>query len=108
MNEYKYRNRTPPPKLILTGEQVREFFRREGLTLVILATVFVGSFYVDQADLIRVAKSVLATGKNLFDWVVVGVVAVAILAFTWRLVQPFVCVALGVITCWVLWRLGLW
>ena len=84
MSEYKLKKQKPPSKPVWTEEEIREFFRREGSTLAFLAVAVAILSYAEHIGFDHIAKSALAWGKNLLDWIVVGVVAVTSLAFTWR------------------------
>jgi len=54
------------------------------------------------------AKDGLAIAQGIIAWTAAALVALAAGRLLWPYLRPFVCVALGVITLWVIWRLGLW
>jgi len=54
------------------------------------------------------AKDGLAMAQGIISWAAAALVALAACRILWPFLRPFVCVALGVITLWVVWRLGLW
>ena len=89
MSEYKLKKQKPPSKPVWTEEEIREFFRREGSTLAFLAVAVAILSYARLVGFDHIAKSALAWGKNLLDWIVVGVVAVTSLAFTLAARPPF-------------------
>lgn len=105
-----------PRKLGHHAEVDVQGFMSKHKDTVILILLFFGVLIFEKligfemviAKLKIAGAAAITIAGNILSWLVAGVVVLSAFRLLWPFLRPFVCAALGLITCWVLWRLGLW
>ena len=83
-------------------------FFRENRALIGLVVLFV--LYVvfnDNAYLVQLGNQIKDLVANILQWAVGGVAILAIGRLLWPVIRPFVCMAVGLVALWALYRAGI-
>ena len=83
-------------------------FFRENRALIAIAVLFVlYAVFGDSAYVVQLGHQIKDLVANVLQWAAAAVVVLALGRILWPFIRPFVCMAIGLVALWALFRAGI-